>query len=276
MARASRIQIEERNQAILDFCEQQYPCTVRGVYYNLTTRSLVPKTDAGYQQVARACKKLRLSGRLPWEWIVDNTRWMRKQRTYLSIESALENTASTYRRDFLSAQGLDIEIWLEKDALSGVFYDVTSKWDIPLMVSRGFASITFLRKSAMSLSHGAHVYIFSDYDFAGERLQESIAHGLREFSEKDIHVSRAMLSREQVLEWDLPTREPKKNDKKAGYEFCCELDAIPPNLMRSEIERCILQHTNRRALEYLRNIENIERESIQKIFQYTQNNLTAT
>ena len=47
MARASRIQIEERNQAILDFCEQQHPCTVRGVYYNLTTRSLVPKNRCG-------------------------------------------------------------------------------------------------------------------------------------------------------------------------------------------------------------------------------------
>ena len=54
------------------------------------------------------------------------------------------------------------------------------------------------------------------------------------------------------------------------------IDAIPPNLMRSEIESCILQHTDLRALEYLRDIENIERESIQNIFQWTQNNLTAT
>ena len=46
--RATRIQIEERNQAILDFCELQHPCTVREVYYNLTTKGLVPKTDAGY------------------------------------------------------------------------------------------------------------------------------------------------------------------------------------------------------------------------------------
>ena len=194
---------------------------------------------------------------------------MRKPLTYSSIESALENTASTYRRDFLSAQGLDIEIWLEKDALSGVFFDVTSKWDIPLMVSRGFASITFLRSAATSLSHGAHIYIFSDYDFAGERLQESIEQGLRDFSEKEIHVTRAMLSKSQVLEWDLPTREPKKNDQKAGYEFCCELDAVPPNLMRSEIESCILHHTDFKALEHLRDIENIERETIQNIFQWT-------
>ena len=214
MARANKFQMEERNQAILEFCQMQQPCTVRGVYYNLTTKGLVAKTDAGYQQVARACKKLRLEGRLPWHWIVDNTRWMRKPRTYSSVESALENTASTYRRDFLSSQGLDIEIWLEKDALSGVFYGVTSKWDIPLMVSRGFALLTFLRSAAMSLDDGAHIYIFSDYDFAGERLQESIATGLRDFSEKNINVTRAMLSSSQVAEWDLPTRDPKKTTEK--------------------------------------------------------------
>ena len=266
--RATQIQMEERNQAILSFCESQQPCTVRGVYYNLTTQGLVAKTDNGYQQVARACKKLRLDGRLPWHWIVDNTRWMRKPRSYSSMESALENTASTYRRDFLTAYGLDIEIWLEKDALSGVFFDVTSKWDIPLMVSRGFASLTFLRSAAMSLSHGAHIYIFSDYDFAGERLQQSIAEGLRDFSEKEIHVSRAMLSRQQVIEWDLPTREPKANDRKSGYEFCCELDAVPPNVMRSEIERCILQHTDLTALEDLRDIEAMERNSIRNVFQH--------
>ena len=268
MARSNRIQMEERNQAILDFCEQQQPCTVRGVYYNLTTKDLVAKTDAGYQQVARACKKLRLDGRLPWEYIVDNTRWMRKPQTFSSVEAALENTARTYRRDYLIAYGLDIEIWLEKDALSGVFYGVTSKWDIPLMVSRGFASLTFLRSAAMSLSSGAHVYIFSDYDFAGEQLQESIARGLRDFSEKDIHVTRAMLSNEQVTQWDLPTREPKKNDVKAGYDFCCELDAVPPNVMRSEIEACILQNADIENLEHLRNVERMERQSIQSVFRH--------
>ena len=112
------------------------------------------------------------------------------------------------------------------------------------------------------------MYIFSDYDFAGERLQQSIATGLRDFSEKDIHVTRAMLSKSQVSEWDLPTRDPKTNDQKAGYEFCCELDAVPPNVMRAEIESCILQHTDIETLEHLRDVERMERESIHRVFQH--------
>jgi hypothetical protein len=34
------------------------------------------------------------------------------------------------------------EIWLEKDALAGVVYPITAKYDVPLMVARGYASLT--------------------------------------------------------------------------------------------------------------------------------------
>ena len=56
-----------RYGAIMNFAEAQQPVTVRQVYYNLAAKSLVPKNNNGYQQVARACKFLRRSGRMPWE-----------------------------------------------------------------------------------------------------------------------------------------------------------------------------------------------------------------
>ena len=37
-----------------------------------------------------------------------------------------------------------VEIWLEKDALAGVLVDVTSRYDVPLMVTRGYPSMSFL------------------------------------------------------------------------------------------------------------------------------------
>jgi len=44
-----------------------------------------------------------------------------------------------------------LKIWLEKDALAGVIYPVTDLYDVPLMVARGYASLSFL--------HGAAEYI---------------------------------------------------------------------------------------------------------------------
>lgn len=267
--RATRDEIDQRRHAILAFCEEHQPVTVRGIYYNLTTLGWVPKTDAGYQKVARDTKMLRLEGELPWRYIADNTRWSRKPRTFDSLRDALDNTAATYRRDLLNHLALDIEIWLEKDALSGVFYPVTAEFDIPLMVSRGFASLTFLHAAAESLQDGAFVYVFSDFDYAGEVIEQKIREGLRAFSGgKTIHIERAMLTRQQIADWQLPTRDPKSNDRRHGYEHCAELDAVPPNQLRSAVRECITEHISPRMLEHLRDIENAERASIEKMFKY--------
>lgn len=261
--------MQERYDAILAFCEKQAPVTIRGIYYHLTTLGLVPKTDPGYQKVARACKTMRLNGDLPWKYIADNTRWARAPRSFGSLEAALEDTARLYRRNLLDFAGADIEVWLEKDALAGVLYETTARWDVPLMVSRGYSSLTFLQSAATSLSKNAHVYVFSDYDASGVGIFSKIREGLQSFApEKNISVERVMLDAHHVSEYRLPTRDPKGNDRKAGFAFCCELDAVPPNVLRAEAERCILQHVSEEQLTVLRSIETQERDSIQRIFSY--------
>jgi hypothetical protein len=42
-----------------------------------------------------------------------------------------------------------IEVWCEKEALAGVLLDVTGEFDVPLMVSRGFASESYLYSGSM-------------------------------------------------------------------------------------------------------------------------------
>ena len=262
MARSTNLQMRERHDAIMAFVKEQNPVTLRGVYYHLSVLGLVPKDDPGYQKVACDCKKLREGGEMPFEWITDNTRRARVYKSYTGVADCLEQTVQFYRRDLMHSEDLQIEIWLEKDALAGVFMPVTSKYDIPLMVTRGYPSLSFLHASAKALKDGAIIYIFSDYDAAGAGIDRNIEKGLREFSEKQIMVERVMLSREQVVEWDLPTREPKAADKKHGYEFCCELDAIAPVKLREEVERCINKHVSEDSVNRLRSIERTERERI--------------
>ncbi|MDE0554966.1 MAG: hypothetical protein OXI24_12155 [Candidatus Poribacteria bacterium] len=125
MRRSTQSEMQKYYDTILNFAYEQNPVTVRGIYYHLTTLGLIPKTQNGYQRVARYCKSLRLSGEMPYEWISDSTRWQRKPTTYKSIHEALDHTAKYYRRDLLSWIGKTIEIWFEKDALAGVVYPVT-------------------------------------------------------------------------------------------------------------------------------------------------------
>jgi hypothetical protein len=107
----------------------EWPMTVRQVFYQAVARALIAKTEAESKNVGiRLLAQLRLDGAIPYGWIADNTRWMRKPRTYGSLEAALENAASTYRRQLWANQGAYVEIWLEKEALAGVVVDITSEW----------------------------------------------------------------------------------------------------------------------------------------------------
>ena len=86
---------------------------------------------------------------IPYGWIADSTRWMRKPKSYSGLVDMLSTTRDTYRRALWSTQPAYVEVWLEKDALAGVIYTETEDWDVPLMVTRGTpasASCTKVRR----------------------------------------------------------------------------------------------------------------------------------
>ena len=122
--------------------------TVRQVFYQATVRGIVEKSEAGYSKVQVDLVKMRRSGVLPYGWLADNTRWQRKPTTFTGVKEALAETARTYRKALWADAGAYVEIWLEKDALSGVVYPITSQFDVPLMVARGYASLSFLHSAA--------------------------------------------------------------------------------------------------------------------------------
>src|SRR5437764_8096559 len=120
---------------------EQHPATVRQVFYLAETRGLVPKTEQGYDAVGRYLIQMREQGEVPFDWVADYTRWVRKPTSHPSLEEALREAARTYRRDPWGDQPAYVEVWCEKDALAGVLYQETAAWDVPLMVSRGFSSL---------------------------------------------------------------------------------------------------------------------------------------
>src|SRR5947208_5647133 len=125
-------------QAIVDVLSASRPATVRQTYYQLVSRGVIAKTETEYKStVVRLLVDTRRDSTIPYGWLADNTRWMRKPRTYSSLEDMLSVTAETYRRALWDSQPAYVEVWLEKDALAGVLIDETGEWDVPLMVTRG-------------------------------------------------------------------------------------------------------------------------------------------
>ena len=122
--RATKTEKAARLDALFAITADIEPATVRQVYYQASVRGVVDKTEQGYKMVVSALSEMRLRGRLPWVWIADNTRWQRRPTTYNSVEDALEETAAFYRKSLWNEADVYVEIWLEKDALSGVIYPI--------------------------------------------------------------------------------------------------------------------------------------------------------
>lgn len=113
-----------------------------------------------------------------------NTRWMRKPRSHSSLEAMLKYSAEAYRRSVWDNQDCYVEVWLEKDALAGVLYDITSAWDVPLMVTRGYPSLSFLYSAAEVIAEQekpVYLYYFGDHDPSGIDIPRKVEADLRKF-----------------------------------------------------------------------------------------------
>jgi hypothetical protein len=138
--------------AISDVLAADHPQTVRQVFYALTVRGVIAKAEIEYQRtVVRLLSEMREAGTIPFNYIADNTRWQRKPSTFVGLESCLRSTAKFYRRDLWASMPVYVEVWCEKDALSGVLMEETSVYDVPLMVARGYSSLSFLHSAAKAI-----------------------------------------------------------------------------------------------------------------------------
>jgi hypothetical protein len=270
--RRTKVEITRIRNAILDILQNDNPQTVRQIFYALTVRGVIKKAEIEYHRtVIRLLTEMREAGQIPFEWIADNTRWMRKPPTFTGLESCLSNTSKFYRRDLWAAMPVYVEVWCEKDALAGVLLEETKVYDVPLMIARGYASLTFLHSAAMAIraqGKPAYIYHFGDLDPSGVDAARDIESKLRRYApEAEIYFERPAVTRTQVEEWNLPTRPTKQTDtraKKFGSATSVELDAIPAHQLRELVREVIERHVDQEQLALLRVAEQSERELLVK------------
>jgi hypothetical protein len=267
--RRTKAAVKTIRDAIVELLEESHPQTVRQVYYALTVRGLIGKTQKEYKQtVVRLLVELRENGTIPFGYITDSTRLMRKRVAFNGVEHALEHWAKAYRRDLWAAAAAYCEIWCEKDALTGVLFEETDVYDVPLMTARGYSSLTFLHSAAKAIeTYGkpAYIYHFGDLDPSGQDAARDIEEKLRRYAPgAEIHFARVAVTRQQVEEWNLPSRPTKTEDprSKKWEGSSVELDAIPAPQLRALVRDCIERHVDKQQLEILRAAEKSEREML--------------
>lgn len=253
-----------RDGIISIYQDIQRKMTVRQVFYQAVSRGLVPKSEQyGYNLIQRSMLEMRKCGHLPYSFVSDLSRRMVKPTTYNGLGDALDHWIQYFRIDVWKDQRDYVEIWLEKDALSGIFLEVTRKYDVPLYIARGFSSESFLHDAAMNIKamqKPTYVYFFSDYDKAGLDLCNKVEKRLPMFG-VDINFERVGLNLEQIREWNLPTRP----EKSGAFSDATDLDAVHPNTLQDLISNTIEQHINPADMDKITMEEEVQRDTLKNM-----------
>ncbi|MER7459214.1 hypothetical protein [Micromonospora sp. NPDC126480] len=263
--------MEARFEAVYEIVRENQPTGIRFTYYTATTRGIVEKTQSGYEKIQRAVLHLRRTGRIPWSWIVDTNRWMRKPTTYGSIDELLDTAAASYRRDLWRTSKVAVEVWCESESIAGVLYPVTSKWDVPLYPIKGQTSDSFAYGAGEQYRRDPRsvvVYYVGDHDPHGYEIESNLKAKLIEFSGRSIAWCRLAVDADDVARLSLPGTEPKKpsyRDALTGERVpwrgpSVEIEAVPPPTLRQWLDATIEQHVDPEALRLTRIAEESERE----------------
>jgi hypothetical protein len=276
--RRTKAEIEALDAALVEIVEQFSPVTVRQVFYQAVNRGLVPKSETkGYRVVQRRLVVLRESGVIPYGYVVDGTRYVHGHQRYNDLDEFTTYAAGLYRKDYWATSEVNVEVWLEKDALKGVLIPtVVNECGLGLHVTRGFASITYLQEAAEDIEcdvRPTYVYVLTDFDPSGVSIAEKVKEELIERAPfSDITVERLAVNREQIERWNLPTRPTKSSDTRArrfrrihGTDSV-ELDAIPPDELRQLVRDAIDGHMEPWRLEQFRMVEREEQETLRSMF----------
>jgi hypothetical protein len=221
--------------------------TVRQLFYQLVSREHIDKTEREYKRVSRTSVNMRRAGALPYKKIVDNNRDKVTARTQTGLVDALEDMAADYRRDPWLAQPRYVEVWVEKDALSGIIQPICTNHFVPFLACRGFTSETVRHITARKIitsEKPATILYLGDHDPSGRAMGDGLAEQLRGHG-ADVTVQRIALEPDQIRQYNLPTRPSKKSDSR-HHRFVeeygnasVELDALPPDVLEALVTNAI-------------------------------------
>jgi hypothetical protein len=251
--------INSINAVINRYKRQGLVLTLRQLYYQFVSKDLFPddrtwslsgdkwkrdpngtkNAEPNYKWLGDIVNNGRLAGLIDWEAIEDRTRNLHRLSSWGNPNQIVDACANQYRRDLWENQPHYVEVWVEKEALSGVFITTCNLLRVPLFACKGYVSQSEQWSAAQRLAKKNNPVIlhFGDHDPSGIDMTRDITSRLTLFGAA-VEVRRIALNMDQIQAYNPPPNPAKSSDTRyRAYqeEFgdeSWELDALDPAVLR--------------------------------------------
>jgi hypothetical protein len=243
-----RSMIDRANVILEEYSGQGLVLTLRQLYYQFVSRGFIANNVKSYKRLGSIVGDARLGGRIDWELIEDRGRSLKSLTHFNNPQDALDQLSGWYHIDMWSNQKWRPEVWIEKDALSGVIAGVCQENDVPYFPCKGYTSLSEMWRASLRLreytKNGQQPYIIhlGDHDPSGIDMSRDILDRLQQTFMARCEFKRIALNMDQIEAYEPPPNPAKVTDSryksyvdKFGHESW-ELDALEPSQFKDLIE----------------------------------------
>lgn len=264
-----------------EYYDQDLVLTVRQLYYQFVARGLLGSGQQVYKRIVAALADARMEGMFPMHLIEDRGRDIGEgdatlcendiARGMLSGKSIIGNLPSTVLRvSRWHRQPNFVSVFVEKEALAGVFEAPCKELGVSLFPCKGYPSVSSLyawaqmyraartpglRSGKDGWAHAgmrgreAVILYFGDHDPDGIEIPESIARSFKTMERNgvvpplgEIDIRRVALNMDQIERYNPPPFDAKETSARyASYltkhntTDAWELDALDPAVLQTLI-----------------------------------------
>lgn len=234
--------IIQANEIINEYAAQGYSLTLRQLYYQFVARGLIPNSVKSYTKLGNLINDARLAGLVDWSAIEDRTRNVQRTAHWDDPADAVNAVYQQYRIDTWATQPRRVEVWIEKEALTGVIERTCRDLDVPYFACRGYVSASEeWRAYRRSMAHPLTILHLGDHDPSGIDMTRDNNDRLNKVFGGDVEMRRIALNMDQVEQYDPPPNPAKMTDTRFqdyAKEFgtsSWELDALEPSVINALI-----------------------------------------
>ena len=261
------------NEIINTYLQQGLRLTLRQLYYQLVVANAIPNREQAYKSLGKLVSDARLASLVDWDAIEDRGRVPRVPGEFDDLADLVDAALRSYRLPRWDGQDHYIELWVEKDALSGVLAPLASEYHVTLMVNRGYSSQSAMYEAAQRFNGHSDkkcvLLYLGDHDPSGEDMVRDIADRLRMLAyHTPIEVVKVALTWDQVQMYNPPPNPTKITDSRSnGYiakygDSCWEVDALRPDVLQTLIRDAIVEHLDEALMDEVKDREEADKAKL--------------